>query len=67
MKRFTILYCILFVSTVLVTSCKKKFENPEPKTPPALNGFITIDSIIKRYNSYYGVPPSKVYKFTNDI
>lgn len=67
MKRLTIFYCILIVSTVLFTSCKKKFEEPEPKTPPAVSGYITIDSIIKRYNTYYGVPPNKVYKFTDDV
>ena len=55
MKRPNILYCILIVSTVLITSCKKKFEEPEPKTAPAVSGYITIDSIIKRYNAYYGV------------
>jgi hypothetical protein len=67
MKRLTILYCVLIVSTVLFSSCKKKFEEPEPKTPPAVSGYITIDSIIKRYNTYYGVPPNKVYKFPDDV
>jgi hypothetical protein len=67
MKKLNIFYCFIIVSTVLFTSCKKKFENPPVKDPPAVSGYITIDSIIKRYNAYYAVPPSKVYKFTDDL
>jgi len=67
MKRLNIFYCLLLGSTILVTSCKKKFENPPVKGSPPVSGYITIDSIIKRYNSYYAIPPNKVYKFTDDL
>jgi hypothetical protein len=67
MKRVNILFCLVLVTTVLLTSCKKKFETPPVKDPPAVSGYITIDSIIKRYNAYYAVPPNKVYKFAEDL
>ncbi len=61
------IFYLLFVVSLGFTSCKKKFDNPAPQGPTAVSGYITIDSIIKRYNAYYAVPPSKVYKFTTDI
>jgi hypothetical protein len=61
------IFYLLFVVSLGFTSCKKKFDNPAPQAPPAVNGYITIDSIIKRYNVYYSVPPSKVYKFASDV
>lgn len=69
MKKLNLTFCALLISTILFTSCKKKFETPTAKDPPAVSGYITIDSIIKRYNVYYyySTPPSKVYKFTTDV
>ncbi|MBA3680153.1 MAG: choice-of-anchor J domain-containing protein [Bacteroidetes bacterium] len=61
------IFYLLFPVSLVFTSCKKKFDTPDPLTPPAIGGYITIDSIIKRYNVYYAVPPSKVYKFTTDV
>ncbi len=67
MKKLNILFCLLLLTSVLITGCKKKFDNPAPKTPPPVSGYITIDSIINRYNAYYAVPPGSVYKFKTDI
>ena len=61
------IFYLLIVILLGFTSCKKKFDNPEPQAPPVVSGYITIDSIIKRYNTYYAIPPSKVYKFTTDV
>ncbi|MBA2611702.1 MAG: choice-of-anchor J domain-containing protein [Bacteroidetes bacterium] len=61
------IFCLLFITSLLFTSCKKKFDTPEPQAPPAVSSYITIDSIIKRYTAYYAIPPGKVYKFTTDV
>ncbi len=58
---------LLSITSILFTSCKKKFDIPPPKTSPAISGYITIDSIIKRYNAYYLMSPDKVYKFNSDV
>ena len=67
MKKRTLFYGLLLTTLFLFNACKKKFETPETKTPPPVSGYIKIDSIIKIYNAYYIVPPSKVYKFTGDV
>ncbi len=67
MKKLNTLIWLILLTSVLITGCKKKFDNPTPKTPPPVSGYITIDSIINRYNAYYAVPPNKVYKFDTDV
>lgn len=59
---------ILLVAFVFV-SCKKKFDEPAVKAPPTISGFITIDSIFKKYNAYYitaSPKPTKWFKFTDN-
>lgn len=61
---------ITILGSLLFSSCKKKFDEPEVKSPPAVSGFITIDSIFKKYKAYYvtaNPKPTKLFKFENDV
>lgn len=60
----------LFAVSVLLTSCKKKFENPPKADAPAVSSFITIDSIYQRFKTHYVTPmvsPTKHYRFSGDV
>lgn len=64
------LIVITILSGLFFSSCKKKFDEPAVKNPPAIDGFITIDSIYKKYIAYYKTAspsPTKLYKFPNDV
>lgn len=65
-----IFYYFVLVALLVSVSCKKKFDLPEAQNPPALSGYIKIDSIRKTYVSYYlasGPQQTKWYKFSGDV
>lgn len=59
----------LMLSLVFITSCKKEFDVPAKSAAPAVSGYITIDSIYKKFISYYKTPPtpSKLFRFPDDV
>lgn len=61
----------MFLAVLLVNvSCKKKFDLPPLQNPPAVSGYIKIDSIRKCYVNYYLTPGpqlTKWYKFSGDV
>lgn len=69
MKKIQRLFVLLSI-IITVTSCKKKFTLPPDKNPPANGGTLTIDSLYKKYNSYYSpvgpLAPTRLFRFTND-
>ncbi len=69
MKKISLI--ILVCSMAMLTlNCRKKFDNPPKKADPANTSSITIDSIYKRYNNYYGCgtcSPTVYYKFSGDV
>jgi len=70
MKKIKIIGALLFTGILLFTSCKRKFDNPAPKTPPANSGNITIDSIFKTYVAHYATlptPATQLFKFNSDV
>lgn len=70
MKKLNYILLATFAITLTVfTACKKKFENPPVKTPPAMTGSITVDSIYKTYTAYYfsSPAPTTIYKFNGDV
>ena len=70
MKNIKIITGVLLLGILLSTSCKKKFENPPPKTAPANTGNISIDSIFKIFVAHYVViptPATQLYKFNSDV
>ncbi len=69
MKKTYILTLSLLAGLFFLNSCKKKFELP-PKLDIPVSGYITIDSIYKKYYSYYLAPgptPTKLFRFNTDI
>lgn len=63
-------YCLLLAVLLVSVSCKKKFDLPPVQNPPAVSGYIKIDSIRKCYVNYYLTPGpqlTKWYKFTGDV
>jgi len=69
MKMKHILSLSLLAGVLFFTSCKKKYELP-PRTDIPVSGYITIDSIYKKYINYYqnSLPaPTRVFKFSSDI
>lgn len=60
--------CIIVGMTVFI-SCKKTFDLPAPQQEPAVSGYITIDSIYKKFIAYYKTPPSpsKLFRFQDDV
>jgi hypothetical protein len=65
-----IVYCLLLAVLLVNVSCKKKFDLPPAQNPPALSGYIKIDSIRKCYVNYYlsgGPQQTKWYKFNGDV
>lgn len=59
----------LLAGLLFLSSCKKKFDLP-PKSDIPVNGYITIDSIVKKYIDYYlgtGPTPTKLFRFNTDI
>ncbi|MBP9068768.1 MAG: choice-of-anchor J domain-containing protein [Bacteroidia bacterium] len=65
-----IVYCFVLVALLINVSCKKKFDLPPVKDPPAMSGYIKIDSIRKCYEDYYlsgGPQQTKWYKFLGDV
>lgn len=66
-KLFAIL---LVISCGVFFSCKKEHSLPAPKSPPAESGKISVDSIIRKFVSYYvtSVPlPTKHFRFPDDV
>lgn len=65
------LFKIVVVLMILTSvSCKKKYEVPDPLPAPPVSGFISIDSIQKRYLNYYvkvSAAPTKFYRFASDL
>ncbi|MCW3078077.1 MAG: hypothetical protein JWO32_2686 [Bacteroidetes bacterium] len=69
MKKINLAIVLLSSFLLVLSSCKKKFELPPKKEAPANNGTITIDSIYKKYISYYvtaSPSPTRLFKFSND-
>ncbi len=69
MKMKYILGLSLLAGLIFLNSCKKKFELP-PKQDIPVNGYITVDSIVKKYINYYlgtGPTPTKLFRFDSDI
>ena len=61
---------ITIIGSIILSSCKKKFDEPPVKSPPAVSGYITIDSIFKKYKAYYvtaSPKPTKLFKFENNV
>ena len=70
MKKLKIILSTLLLAVLFFTSCKRKFDNPAPKTPPANSGGITIDSIFKTYVAHYATlptPATQLFKFNSDV
>lgn len=69
MKKISLAIVLLSSFLLVLNSCKKKFELPPKKDALANSGTITIDSIYKKYASYYITAnplPTKLFKFSND-
>lgn len=69
MKKINILALSLLAGILFFNSCKKKFDLPAKGDIP-VSGYITIDSIYKKYVDYYQIAmpsPTKLFKFTTDI
>jgi len=70
MKKILNRIIIVLLVVFTLTSCKKKFEEPDVKAPPAISGYIKIDSIFKTFDAYYitaSVAPTKLFKFSGDV
>ncbi len=69
MKAKSIVSLALLVGFLFLISCKKKFDLPA-KTDIPVSGYITIDSIYKKYVDYYQImmpKPTTLFKFSTDI
>lgn len=69
MKKINILAFSLLAGFLFLSSCKKKFDLPAKKDIP-VSGYITIDSIYKKYIDYYQntIPsPTRLFRFNTDI
>lgn len=69
MKKLSIILLSSLAGFVTLNSCKKKFELP-PRTDILVDGYITIDSIYKKYVDYYqnSFPAATtLFKFSTDI
>lgn len=69
MKYIKSLCLALLTILFVITGCKKKFDLPPAPASIANSGDITIDSVIRKYGSYYitsTVTPTKIYRFSND-
>jgi len=70
MEKTLIKVIIVLIVVLGLTSCKKKFEEPDVKAPPAISGYIKIDSIFKTFDAYYitaSTAPTKLFKFSGDV
>jgi hypothetical protein len=66
MKKIIIIALGLLIG---FSSCKKKFDLPPKKDIP-VSGYITIDSIYKKFINYYqgaGPAPTRLFRFNSDI
>src|ERR1041385_6004927 len=69
MKKINIIALGLFAGILFLSSCKKKFDLPAKQDIP-VSGYITIDSIYKKFINYYpmaGPSPAKLFRFSTDI
>ena len=69
MKNLKLLTIVFIFATVFISSCKKKFDLPAEPSPIANSGTVTIDSLKKKYASYYitySVSPTKLFRFSDD-
>jgi hypothetical protein len=69
MKKTYLLALSLLTGFLFLCSCKKKFDLPAKKDIP-VSGYITIDSIYKRFITYYqgtGPAPTRLYRFNTDV
>lgn len=69
MKNLKFLFITLLFATIFISGCKKKFDLPPEQAPLANSGSVTIDSLKKKYASYYinfTTSPTKLFRFTDD-
>jgi len=69
MKNIKFLFITLLFATVFISGCKKKFDLPPEKGDLANSGSVTIDSLVKKYASYYityTTSPTKLFRFSDD-
>lgn len=69
MKNGKILMLAAMAGLLLVSGCKKKFDLPPEPAPLANSGPVTIDSLIRKYVSYYitsTVSPTQLFRFSDD-
>jgi hypothetical protein len=67
MKKINLFLTIL-ACLVLISACKKKFNLPPERAPLSKSGSVTIDSLKRKYASYYQSNPSptKLFRFSDD-
>ncbi len=69
MKKIYSIAFGLLLGSLFMSSCKKKFDLPPMKDIP-VSGYITIDSIYKKFIDYYqnSMPsPTKLFRFNTDV
>lgn len=69
MKKILGITLSLLAGSLFLNSCKKKFDLPPAKDIP-VSGYITVDSIYKKFIDYYQTAspaPTKLFRFDTDI